>query len=63
MSINKDQVAGRAKEVGGKLQEKVGELTGNKTQEAKGIAKQVVGAGQAKVGDITQKIKDAHNKP
>lgn len=59
MSINKDQVAGRAKEVGGKVQQKVGEATGNKTQQVKGLAKQAVGAGQAKAGDIAKDVKDA----
>ncbi len=59
MGINKDQVEGRAKEVGGKAQEELGKLTGNKTQQAKGLAKEVVGAGQAKAGDLAEKIKDA----
>jgi uncharacterized protein YjbJ (UPF0337 family) len=63
MGINKDQVEGRAKEVGGKVQEEVGKLTGNKTQQAKGLAKQVVGAGQAKAGDLAENIKDASKKP
>ena len=63
MGINKDQVEGRAKEVGGKVQEEFGKLTGNKTQQAKGLAKEVVGAGQAKAGDFAEKIKDASKKP
>ncbi|MGA9028130.1 MAG: CsbD family protein [Steroidobacteraceae bacterium] len=62
MGINKDQVAGRAKEAGGKIQQEVGKLTGDKTQQAKGLANQVVGAGQAKAGDLVEKLKDA-NKP
>jgi uncharacterized protein YjbJ (UPF0337 family) len=33
MGINKDQVDGRAKEVGGKIQEEFGKVVGNKTQE------------------------------
>jgi uncharacterized protein YjbJ (UPF0337 family) len=67
MGINKDQVEGRAKEMGGKLQEEFGKLTGNKTQQAKGLANQVVGEGQAKAGDlaekIKEKIKDANKTP
>ena len=43
MGINKDQVEGRAKELGGKVQEEFGKLTGNKTQQAKGLVNQVVG--------------------
>jgi uncharacterized protein YjbJ (UPF0337 family) len=63
MGINKDQVSGRAKEAGGKVQEELGKLTGNKTQQAKGLAKQAVGAGQAKAGDLKEKTKDSFNKP
>ena len=63
MGINKDQVEGRAKEVGGKVQEDFGKLTGNKTQQAKGLAKKVMGAGQAKAGDLEEEIKDANKKP
>lgn len=63
MGINKDQVEGRGKEVGGKVQEEFGKLTGNKTQQAKGLVKEVVGAGQAKAGDLAEKIKDASKKP
>jgi uncharacterized protein YjbJ (UPF0337 family) len=67
MGINKDQVEGRAKEMGGKVQEEFGKLTGNKTQQAKGLANQVVGGGQAKAGDLAEKIKekinDANKKP
>jgi uncharacterized protein YjbJ (UPF0337 family) len=63
MGINKDQVEGRAKEVGGRIQEEVGNLTGNKTQQAKGLVNQVAGKGQANVGDLTEKVKDAVKKP
>ena len=62
MGINKDQVEGRAKELGGKVQEEFGKLTGNKTQQAKGLVNQVAGKGQANVGDLTEKVKDAANK-
>ena len=41
--MNRDQVKGTAKDVAGKVQQKVGQLTGNKTQEAKGAAKQMEG--------------------
>ena len=57
--MNKDQVAGKAKNVAGKVQEKVGEVTGNRTQQAKGIAKQVAGATQEKAGDVKQAVKKA----
>jgi uncharacterized protein YjbJ (UPF0337 family) len=59
MGISKDQIEGRAKEIGGKLQEDLGKLTGNKIQQAKGLVNQSVGAGQAKAGDLAEKMKDA----
>jgi uncharacterized protein YjbJ (UPF0337 family) len=55
MGINKDQVEGRAKEVGGKVQEEFGKLTGNKTQQVKGAINKTVGAGQAKLGDVAER--------
>jgi uncharacterized protein YjbJ (UPF0337 family) len=61
MGINKDQVEGRAKEFGGKVQEEFGKMTGNKTQQAKGLTKEALGAGQAKVGDLAEKTKDMNN--
>ena len=39
MGINKDQVDGRLKEAGGKVQEVAGRVTGNHTQEAKGAVR------------------------
>jgi uncharacterized protein YjbJ (UPF0337 family) len=63
MGINKDQVEGRAKEVGGKVQEEIGKLTGNKTQQVKGAINKTVGAGQAKLGDVAERNKEANRKP
>ncbi len=62
MGINKDQVEGRTKEVGGKIQEEFGKMTGNKTQEVKGNINKNIGAGQAKLGDVEEKAKDANNR-
>jgi uncharacterized protein YjbJ (UPF0337 family) len=59
MGINKDQVEGRTREVGGKLQQELGKLTGNKTEQAKGLANRAVGAAQAKAGDLAEKVKGA----
>jgi uncharacterized protein YjbJ (UPF0337 family) len=50
--MNKDQIQGAAKNVGGKVQEQAGKLTGNTTQQAKGLAKQVEGKAQELVGDL-----------
>lgn len=63
MGINKDQVEGRAKEAGGKIQEEFGKLTGNKTQQVKGAINKTVGAGQAKLGDAAERLKQTNRKP
>lgn len=52
--MNKDQVKGRTKDVAGKIQEKVGKLTGNKSQEASGLSKQVAGKVQKSYGDAKE---------
>jgi uncharacterized protein YjbJ (UPF0337 family) len=62
MGINKDQVEGRAKEVGGKIEEEFGKVTGNKTEQLKGKIRKDLGAGQANLGDVTEKVKEANRK-
>lgn len=57
--MNKDQVKGAAKEVGGKVQRKVGEVTGNESQQVKGLKRQVEGKVQKKVGDVREALDDA----
>ena len=60
--MNKDQVKGTAKDIAGKVQEKAGQLTGDKEQEAKGLAKQVSGTTQKKFGDAKEAAKDKIDK-
>jgi uncharacterized protein YjbJ (UPF0337 family) len=60
--MNRDQVKGTAKDVAGKVQQKVGELTGNKTQQLKGAAKQVEGKVQKGVGNVEQEIAKVDRK-
>jgi uncharacterized protein YjbJ (UPF0337 family) len=60
--MNRDQVKGTAKDVAGKVQQKVGELTGNKTQQLKGVAKQVEGKVQKGVGNVEQEIAKVDRK-
>jgi uncharacterized protein YjbJ (UPF0337 family) len=60
--VNRDQVKGAAKNVAGKVQEKVGELTRNKTQQAKGAAKQVEGKLQKGVGNAEQSLNKVRRK-
>jgi uncharacterized protein YjbJ (UPF0337 family) len=57
--MNRDQVKGAAKNVAGKVQQKVGELTGNKTQQAKGVAKQIEGKAQKGIGNVEQAVDKA----
>lgn len=49
--MNRDQGKGRMKEALGKIQEKAGKLTGNRSQQAKGLGKEAVGKVQKTVGD------------
>ena len=61
--MNENQVKGGAKDIAGKVQEKAGEITGNKSQEAKVTAKQVEGKVQQKAGDVQEAVKDTTRKP
>lgn len=60
--MNKDQVKGKAKNIGGKIQEEVGEAVGSSEQQVKGLNKQVEGKVQEKVGDAKEIIKDRGNR-
>jgi uncharacterized protein YjbJ (UPF0337 family) len=60
--MNTDQIKGKAKDVAGKVQQKVGEVTGSASQQVKGVAKQVEGKVQKGVGDATEAVKDADRK-
>jgi uncharacterized protein YjbJ (UPF0337 family) len=52
--MNPDQVKGTAKDIAGKVQRKVGEVTGSTEQQVKGGAKQVEGKVQRGAGDVEQ---------
>lgn len=56
--MNKDQVKGKAKEVGGKIQEKVGDAVGSTEQQAKGLKNQAEGNIQQKAGDVKDAVKN-----
>ena len=60
--MNKDQIKGTAKDIGGQIQEEAGKITGSKEEQAKGLANQVEGKIQKGVGDAKETIKDAANK-
>ena len=60
--MNRNQMKGAAKNVAGKVQQKLGELTGNKTQQAKGIAKQLQGNAQRGAGNVEEALDKANRK-
>jgi uncharacterized protein YjbJ (UPF0337 family) len=57
--MNKNQIEGSVKDVTGKVQQKVGEATGNTNQQVKGVAKQIEGKVQKGVGDVEQVVDDS----
>ena len=52
--MNRNQVKGAAKDIAGKVQRKVGKMTGSAHQQAKGAAKQVEGKLQKGMGNAQQ---------
>jgi uncharacterized protein YjbJ (UPF0337 family) len=50
--MNEDQIKGKAKDIGGKVQEELGKAVGSSEQQAKGLGKQVEGKVQEKAGDL-----------
>lgn len=57
--MNSDQIKGKAKDIGGKIQEEVGKAVGSSEQQAKGLAKQTEGKVQEKYGDMKDALNDA----
>lgn len=55
--MNKDQVEGASKDLGGSIQEKVGKLVGITEQQAKGLKNQAEGNMQERVGDLKENLK------
>lgn len=60
--MNEDQVKGKAKDIGGKIQEKVGEVIGSSKQQAKGEIKQAEGKMQEKAGDAKENLQNPGNR-
>jgi uncharacterized protein YjbJ (UPF0337 family) len=50
--MNKDQAKGHMKDIAGKARQKVGEMTGNRSEQAKGMANRAEGKLQKGVGDL-----------
>jgi uncharacterized protein YjbJ (UPF0337 family) len=55
---NEDQVKGKAKDIGGKVKEEVGDATGNDEMKHDGQADQAEGKVQKGVGDAKEKLSD-----
>jgi uncharacterized protein YjbJ (UPF0337 family) len=55
--MDNDQVKGKAKDIAGGVQRKVGEWTGDKETEAKGAAKQAEGKVQNAWGTVKDAVK------
>ena len=60
--MNKDQIKGTAKDLGGQVQKKAGELMGSRKQQVKGLKNQIEGKIQKSVGDVKEAFDDARDK-
>jgi len=62
MGLDKDRVEGAAKNVGGKIKEAAGKVTGDEKLKREGQGDQVVGKVQNTVGGIKDKIREEDRK-
>jgi len=56
--MNRNQAKGTAKDVAGKIQRKVGEMTGDTKGQAKGLGRQIEGKTQKGIGDVEEAMRD-----
>lgn len=56
--MNKDQIAGKAKQVKGDVKETVGKVFGDKSLENEGKVQNTVGTIQKGYGDVKEDLKD-----
>lgn len=56
--MNKDQAKGHMKDMAGKARQKVGQMTGNRSEQAKGMANRAEGKVQKGVGDLKNASRD-----
>jgi uncharacterized protein YjbJ (UPF0337 family) len=59
--MNKDQVNGTLKGVPGKTRERVGNATGNREEEAKGVVAQAEARLQKAYGDVKEALKNSRH--
>ncbi|WP_167514526.1 CsbD family protein [Mesorhizobium intechi] len=57
--VNKNHVAGLAKQVKGAVKQAVGKATGNRRTQAEGMADKVAGKVQKVYGDVKDKVRKA----
>jgi len=50
--MNKDHAKGHLKDMGGKLRQKIGKATGNRSEQAKGMGNRAEGKLQKAAGDL-----------
>jgi len=55
--MNKDQIKGSAREVAGKVERKVGEVTGSTKEQIKGAGREIAGKAQKAYGDAKNEDK------
>ena len=56
--MNSNQVKGTVKDAAGAVRRKVGEVTGNTTEQVKGLRDQAEGKLQKTVGDVQERAED-----
>ncbi|CDX27953.1 MULTISPECIES: CsbD family protein [unclassified Mesorhizobium] len=55
--VNRDQVAGIAKQMKGSVKQAAGKATGNRRTEVEGVADKIAGKVQKAYGDVKDKVK------
>lgn len=60
--MDKDRIAGKAKEIKGAVKEGFGKMTGNEQTEAEGAAEKVGGKVQGKVGETKDAVRDTFKR-
>jgi uncharacterized protein YjbJ (UPF0337 family) len=60
--MNRNQVEGTTKDVAGKVQQKVGEVTSSPSDQVKGVGKQIEGKVQKGVGNVEEAARDTDRK-
>jgi uncharacterized protein YjbJ (UPF0337 family) len=60
--MDKDEVKGKMKDVGGRIERQAGEWTGDKEMQGEGAAKQVEGKVQNAFGKVKDAARDAKDK-